>query len=150
MIGSGLLLLLKGEMDWVQPPTVRGQVGNPSLSMEQILSLTRSVEQMAVVSWSDISRLDVRPTKGVIKVRANNHWELQLDHISGETLQLAYRRSDIIESIHDGSFFADSAKLGLFLPASLVLLALSLTGVYLFVQPILARRRKRLRLAAKV
>ncbi len=68
MIGSGLLLLPKGGMDWVQPPTVRGQVGNPSLSMEQILSLTRSVEQMEVASWSGINRLDVRPRKGVVNI----------------------------------------------------------------------------------
>lgn len=149
MIGSGLLLLLKGESDWVQPATVRGQAGEPSLSMDTILRITRSIEQMEVSSWSDINRLDVRPSKGVIKVRGNNHWELQLDHISGESLQLAYRRSDTIESIHDGTFFADWAKLWLFLPASLILMALSMTGVYLFVQPMMARRRKRLRLAAR-
>lgn len=45
MIGSGLLLLLKGEMDWVQPPTVRGQVGNLSLSMEKTFSFARLVKR---------------------------------------------------------------------------------------------------------
>ena len=81
--------------------------------------------------------------KGVIKVRAKNRWEAQLDQSNGDVLQVAYRRSDIIESIHDGSFFHDRAKLGLFLPASIVLFVLSLTGIYMFFQRQSARRRNR-------
>jgi hypothetical protein len=45
-------------------------------------------------------------------------------------LQTAYRRSDSIESVHAGSFFAGHwTKLGLFLPAGIVLLLLSLSGL---------------------
>jgi len=55
---------------------------------------------------------------------AKNNWEIQIDTQSGTILQQAYRRSDIIESIHDGSWFHDKVKLWIFLPTGIVLLIL--------------------------
>ena len=76
------------------------------------------------------------------KVWLHSGWEVQVDLGSGEVLQTAYRRSDLIESIHDGSFFAgDLTKLGLFLPAGVVLLLLWLSGLWMFWQPLAAKRR---------
>ncbi|GAA6152270.1 PepSY-associated TM helix domain-containing protein [Pseudoteredinibacter isoporae] len=146
MIGSGVLLLLKKESDWIQPPTIKGQAGAPTLSYGDMLARAQAEPLLAVEDWSDIKRLDVRPGKGVIKLQSRNGYEMQLDQQSGEVLHLDFRRSDVIEAIHDGSFFHDSAKLGLFLPASLVLLALSITGMYLFVITLMARARKRRRI----
>lgn len=146
MIGSGVLLLLKKESDWIQPPTIKGQKGAPSLSYEAILRKAQAEPLLEVGDWGDINRLDVRPGKGVIKLQSRNGYEMQLDQKSGEVLHLDYRRSDIIEAIHDGSFFHDKAKLGLFLPASLILLALSITGIYLFSITLSARARKRRRI----
>jgi hypothetical protein len=88
-----------------------------------------------VQSWKDITRIDIRPAKGVMKVLAKNNWEVQLDSATGQVLQVAYRRSDLIESFHDGSWFGDWAKLGVFLPAALILLVLWITGLVLFFQP---------------
>jgi hypothetical protein len=139
VILSGILLLLKKESTWIQPPTAKGQTGDPSVGFSQILSAAISVPQSGIRSWDDIARLDIRPDKGLVKVHATNHWEIQLDHRSGEILQVAYRRSDIIESLHDGSFFHDSVKLWVFLPSAMVLLILWLTGIYLFVKPYLIK-----------
>ena len=94
-----------------------------------------SIPQAAIQSWGDIARLDIRPDKGLIKIHAVNHWEIQLDHRSGEVLQVAYRRSDLIEALHDGSFFHERVKLWIFLPSALILLVLWITGIYLFVKP---------------
>jgi len=69
----------------------------------------------------------------VIKIRSKNRWEIQIDHQTGKVMQVAYRRSDLIESIHDGSFFHDKVKIWVFLPSAIVLLTLWITGVYLFV-----------------
>ncbi len=69
-----------------------------------------------------------------MKVLAKNNWEIQLGSITGEVLQVAYRRSDLIGSFHDGSWFGFWAKLGVFLPVALMLLALWLTGLVLFFQ----------------
>lgn len=135
VILSGLLLLLKKESAWIQPPTARGEKGSPTVDFPQILAAAVTVPQAAIRSWEDITRLDIRPDKGLVKVHAKNHWEIQLDHRSGEILQVAYRRSDLIESMHDGSFFHEHVKLWVFLPSALILLLLWITGIYLFIKP---------------
>jgi uncharacterized iron-regulated membrane protein len=140
VILSGILLLLKKESAWIQPPTAKGQKGEPTVEFAKILSTVTAVPEAEIKSWADIARLDIRPDKGLVKVHANNHWEIQLDHRSGEILQVAYRRSDLIESLHDGSFFHEYVKLGVMLPSALVLLVLWVTGIYLFVKPILVKR----------
>ena len=144
VICSGILLQLKKDVAWVQPPTVKGSVGEaPSLSFDRVLEIASSVEEAEISSWDDVDRLDVRPGKGMLKVRANNRWEVQIDTTTGDVLQVAYRRSDLIESLHDGSFFHDIAKLWVFLPSGVILLGLWFTGLYLFLLPYLARRKKR-------
>ncbi|MGB1814936.1 MAG: hypothetical protein ACPHJ3_06230, partial [Rubripirellula sp.] len=109
-----------------------------------VLEIAKSAPQAEIRSWDDIDRLDVRPDKGMLKVRARNRWEVQVDTATGEILQVAFRRSDLIESLHDGSFFSNGVKLGIFLPTAVVLVVLWGTGVYLFFLPKLARRKKRL------
>lgn len=140
---SGLLLQLKKDWAWVQPPTRSGTAEAPSLPFEAILAAAAAVPEAEVSSWEDIDRLDVRPDKGVVKVRCENRWELQLDAATGAVLSSTLRRSDLIESIHDGSWFSDGVKLWVFLPAALVLTGLWFTGVYLWWLPFGVRRRRR-------
>ncbi len=106
-----------------------------AITMGAILEACQSVPEAGVVSWGDISRVDIRPSRGMMKVLVKNNWEVQIDFQTGQVLQVAYRRSDLIESFHDGSWFGDWAKMGLFLPAGLILLVLWVTGLVLFVQP---------------
>lgn len=143
VIGTGILLQLKKESAWIQPPTQRGTGAVPSISFEAILEAARSVPEAGIDGWDDVDRLDVRPDKGVVKVRGVNRREVQVDAATGEVLQVAVRRSDLIESIHDGSFFHERARLWVFLPSAVGLLLLWATGAYLFVRPFLARRRRR-------
>ena len=149
VILSGLLLQLKKQSDWVQPPTVRGSGDAPTLSFAEILSATAAVPEAGVASWDDVDRLDVRPSKGMLKVRCRNRVEVQLDAATGAVLQVAVRRSDVIEAIHDGSWFHDAAKLWVFLPSGVALLGLWATGLVLYVHPVVARRRNRRRRAAR-
>ncbi len=141
MIASGILLQLKKQLPWVQPPERAGSGGAPALSLAEIVEIASRVPEGEVRTWEDIQRVDVRPSKGMLKVWAKTGWEIQIDSATGEVLQVAYRRSDLIEAIHDGSFFHRWVKLGIFLPAGVVLLLLWLTGLYLFFLPILRRRR---------
>lgn len=96
-----------------------------------------------MTTWDDIHRMNVRPDRGIIKVTARNRWEVQVGAARGTVLQVAYRRSDLIESIHDGSWFHDAAKLWIFLPSGALLLFLLITGIYLFFIPYLARSRRK-------
>jgi uncharacterized iron-regulated membrane protein len=143
IIVTGVILQLKKEVAWIQPPTRRGSNGEPSLSFDQILATTRQVPEAEVEDWTDIDRLDVRPGEGMLKVRCRNRWEVQLDTKTGEVLQVAYRWSDLIESIHDGTFFHDRVKLWVFFPSALVLGVLWSTGIYLFILPYFAKWTKR-------
>ena len=143
VIGTGLLLQLKKQLAWVQPPEQRGSATAPAVSMAQLLDAARSVPQAAVREWGDVDRVDVRPAKGMAKITANNRWEIQVDLGTGRVLQSAYRRSDLLESLHDGSWFHERAKLWLFFPSGVVLLVLWLTGLYLWWLPVGVRRRRK-------
>ena len=144
MIGAGLLLMLKKEVNWIQPPTVSGVSAQmPQLAMSDLFAAAQSVDEADLRDWADLDRVDIKPAKGVIKFIGENRWEVQVDTTTGEVLQVAYRRSDLIESLHDGSFFADWTKLFLFLPSGAILLVLWGTGLYLFFLPNVKNYQKR-------
>jgi uncharacterized iron-regulated membrane protein len=143
MIASGLLLQAKKQSAWVQPAEQRGTGSTPALDFEGILASVTQVPGMNVAGWDDVNRLDVRPRRGLVKVWLHNGYEVQVDLGTGRVLQTAYRRSDLIESIHDGSFFGgDWTKLGLFLPSGLVLLLLWISGLWMWWVPFIAKRRR--------
>ena len=142
ILGSGILLQLKKQLAWVQPAEFEGTGTAPAISLDQILRAASTVPSAGVRGWDDVRRVDLRPGKGVAKVWTRNGWEVQVDVGTARVLHAAYRRSDLIESIHDGSWFHEHAKLWLFLPAGLTLFLLWLTGMYLFALPIWVRRRR--------
>lgn len=142
IICSGLLLQAKKQWTWVQPHEHRGTGTAPAIDLERILASVKEAPGMGVQSWDDVNRIDLRPSRGVAKVWLQNGWEVQVDLGNGRVMQTAYRRSDLIESIHDGSFFAgDWTKLGLFLPAGLTLLLLWLSGLWMWWVPFAGKRR---------
>lgn len=148
MITTGILLLVKKEFQWIQPPSQKGisQDAVPTQTFEQLFLQVQLTPQMEVEKWTDLQRVEVKPGKGVVKFISTNYWELQLDTHTGAALSLAKRRSGIIESIHDGSWFTRWMKLWVFLPVGLLLVGLWLTGIYLFFLPILRKKRKRITL----
>ncbi len=145
VIASGVLLQTKKYASWIQPVERRGASKTPEISLPQVLEIAKSVPEAEIGSWEDINRLDVRPSRGILKVWAKNNWEIQIDTATGAVLQTAYRRSDLIESIHDGSFFHENVKNWIFLPSGLALLLLWLTGMYLFILPLWVKRRRKAR-----
>ena len=141
---TGIFLQLKKEIDWIQPPTVSGDLpNNPSISFEEILEAAKTVKETNIESWNDIDRLDVRIEKGIVKVRTKDRWEVQVDTYSGKVVQVAYRRSDIIEEIHDGSWFHENIKLLIFLPSGIILFILWITGFYMVLLPYLSKWKKK-------
>ena len=142
IIFSGIVLQLKKVSSYVQPPTQSGAGTEPAIGFDRILVVARTVPEAEIETWEDVDRLDVRPGKGVVKVRCKNRYEVQIDAETAEILQVAFRRSDLIESIHDGSFFNEHFKPWVFLPAGIVLALLLVTGVHLFFLPYLARRKR--------
>jgi len=143
---SGLFLQLKKEFNWIQPPTQEGVSTDLEITFDEILEISTSLKEANINSWSDIDRLDVRPEKGMVKVRGINGWEIQIDTKTGNILQSEFRRTDIIEALHDGSWFHDSVKLWVFLPSAIIVTILWFTGIYLFFIPYISKRKNKKRL----
>lgn len=142
---AGIFLMLKKEIPWIQPPTSKGVASYeiPAIGFERMLEASRQHPEAEINEWSDIDRIDVRAGKGIAKVRANSGWELQIDTYTGDVLNVAYRRSDLIEQIHDGSFFSDAVKLYVFLPTGVLLIVMWGTGIYMFLIPRMRQWKKR-------
>lgn len=144
IIGSGLLLQLKKHAAWIQPVEQRGTGTSPRIGLDELLASVQTVPGLGVKSWDDVNRIDFRPGRGMAKVWLRSGWEVQVDLGTGRVLQSAYRRSDLIESLHDGSFFGgEVTRLGIFLPSAIVLLVMWLTGLWLFWLPFATTRRLR-------
>jgi hypothetical protein len=144
IIGSGLLLQVKKQWSWVQPPEQRQATTDHPVSLDSLLRSATGAAGVTIRGWNSIDRVDVRPAKGIAKLTTADGWEVQLELATGRVLQTAYRRSDLIESLHDGSYFAgDWTKLGLFLPTGVVLAAMWGTGLWMFWLPFSVRRRRR-------
>ena len=141
---AGIFLMLKKEIDWIQPSTSRGVAASqiPAITYEQMIEASRLHPEAGVMQWSDIDRIDIRADRGIAKIQAKSGWEIQLDTKTADVLNVAYRRSDLIESIHDGSFFSDRVKLYIFLPTGILLILMWGTGVYLFLLPRFRKKRK--------
>lgn len=142
--GTGFLLLLKKEYAWIQPPTREGAPGGEANfhPLSEILGTVYAHGHDDFRSLADIDRIDFRPHKRVHKVRSKYGTEMQVDAVTGAVLAVAARRSDLIEDIHDGSFFADAwHDYGMPLVA-IALAFLAATGVYLWAAPRFRRRRR--------
>ena len=140
---TGLLLQAKKQVAWVQPPESRPIGGPPAVAWGTLLAAARTAPGSAGARWEEINRIDIRPGRGLAKVQMKSGWEVQVDLATWVALSKAYRRSDAIEAMHDGSFFAgDWTKLGVFLPSGIALLILLITGIWMFAHPLTARRRR--------
>ncbi len=134
VVSSGLLLQVKKQVSWVQPPEVAASAAQPSLHLANVLTIARGIPEAHVHDWKDITRVDLRPSKNLLKITTLSRHEIQVDAATGAVLNVAQRRSDLIEALHDGSFFGEGIKLGVFLPVGLGLLLLLATGITLLTQ----------------
>jgi uncharacterized iron-regulated membrane protein len=141
IFSTGVLLQFKKQSNWIQPNVVITSKSKPVM-LNAYLESAKTVSEAKIYSWNDIDRIDIRPNKGIAKIRSKNNWEIQLDIESAEIYSVSFRRSDIIESVHDGSFFSDYVKFGLFFPSGILLIVLSFTGIYMFIVPILRKKKK--------
>ena len=138
---TGVLLQFKKQSNWIQPNIEVVSDSSPQL-LNSYLEVVKNIKEAQINSWDDIERIDIRPSKGIAKIRSKNNWEIQIDLETIEVYSVNYRRSDIIESIHDGSFFTDYVKFGLFMPSGVLLIVLSFTGIFMFLLPIFRKKKK--------
>ncbi len=143
---TGFLLLIKKEFAWIQPPTQKGSAGQLSgfLSLDEAWQRVAALDHPDFRTRDDIDRIDVRVGKRVYKFRSDrNHTEIQIDAITGTVLSVDTRTSDFLESLHDGSWFGKPVH-GYWMPlVAIGVLFLSLSGIWLWLRPILSRRARR-------
>ncbi|MEO7634748.1 MAG: PepSY-associated TM helix domain-containing protein [Sphingomicrobium sp.] len=144
---TGSLLALKKDFATLQPPTQSGS--RPGDLRQPLADIVAAALPAAKATAADVERIDVRPGDGIAKVVFDSRTEVQVDLASAKVLHVGYRTSDLIETIHDFSFLGGGAKYILSFGSGLALLGMAGTGVYLFVLPMLARRKKRRAVALK-
>ncbi len=149
---TGFLLIVKKDYDWIQPPTQRGSEGQLAefITIEHLVDAVLAENHPDFQSADDIDRVDFRLSKRVHKVHSKHHHaEIQVDAVTGKVLSTDWRPSDLIESIHDGSFFAEWVHDYLMPVVAVALAFLVGSGVYLWLIPTLRKRRNKKKVAAK-
>jgi uncharacterized iron-regulated membrane protein len=149
---TGFMLLIKKKVDWIQPPTQKGAPGELAelLTIEEVFAVVFAQEHPAFASLDDIDRIDFRPGKRVHKVRSNHdQWEIQVDAVSGEVLSVKRRMSDLLENLHDGSFFGDWVHAWVMPVVTCGLLLLVFSGLWLWIEPSVRKRRRKRRQARR-
>ncbi|MEE2565655.1 PepSY domain-containing protein [Hyphobacterium marinum] len=152
MIIAGIFLMLKKDIDWIQPPSQRSAhvtTDAPDTSLAALYAAASAIPELEIEAWDQFDRIDIQSDRGIAKFIAPNRWEAQIDLVSLEVLSLEYRRSDLFEQIHDGSFFADWVKTFVFLPVGVILLVLWGTGIWLFFDPHIKRWLRKRRRATR-
>lgn len=141
---TGVLLTLRKDFAVLQPPVATAAApGLPPVPLDRLLVAVRAVPGRGDLGWRNVDRIDIRPRDGLAKIILDDRTEYQVDLHTARLLQTGYRTSDLIETVHDFSILGSWGLYLLALPTGLALLVLWGTGAYLFLQPMLVRRRKR-------
>ena len=150
---TGLMLGWKKNITYLQYPTQKGTslVAENWLSLDTLVHIANEalVKELGQDISIEIDKLDLRPSKGIVKViYADHYYSLQLDLTTGDVLSLEYRRSDLVEHLHDGTWLDINLGIpgGIFKLFYTTLLASSLigvviTGFWLWYGPKILRKR---------
>ena len=148
---SGLLLGWKKQTGLL-PPTQKttAQATDRWISLDSIQTIAQVYIKDELGKSSEIDRIDVRPQKGIAKIRFAEHFtEVQIDGKTGAVLSVSHRSSDLVEMIHDGSILdflvgtdGDLVKLIYTTMASSGLIILSISGFWLWFNPRQMRKAK--------
>jgi hypothetical protein len=149
---TGLLLGWKKQTG-ILPKTEKGESSQSSewIKIDSIQQVAVDYVQNELKKSIKIDRIDIRPQKGIAKIVFVEHFtELQIDCKTGKILAVNQRNSDIIEKIHDGSILDflvktdnDAFKLFYTTTLSLGLILLSISGFWLWYNPIRIRKAKK-------
>ncbi len=143
---TGVLLAFKKNVAILQPPTQKTASKNLNdwKSIAELESIAQNTFQQAFPDKENsVERLDVQPSKGMVKVLfKNGWWEVQIDGSTGEVLSVGQRHADWIEKLHDGSIISDAFKLVSMNFLGWGLLMMVITGMWLWYGPKRYRKMK--------
>lgn len=139
---TGIVLATRGFNTWVQPRHPQLQTGL-TLSFPRLLEIVKEVPEAKIATWNDVSQIDIRPGSGNIRVRAKHtQWEIQVDGTTGRITGKGIRRFAWLVAIHEGAYFGPWVRYGFFFPSALGVFFLLVSGIVLYAQPFLNKRKK--------
>ncbi|MEZ0324606.1 MAG: PepSY domain-containing protein [Fimbriimonas sp.] len=140
---TGFFLATKKRFAWMQPPVAEAVA---ILSAGEIVSVERALEAAYALGHDNlqklehVDRVDYRPKDNIFKVISNEGYiEVQVDGKTGKVLSSSFRNDQLMEDIHDMSFFADLAHAWLLPAVAIGLATLAITGITLFLTPVYRR-----------
>ena len=146
---TGLLLTWKAELKF-QPPSQKSTNTNKPLISLSLIEQNAIFYMDSLQLSSTINRIDYRPSKGIAKIRFENHFtELQIDCYTAKIISVKQRTDVIIEMIHDGSIldylFKNKSKKAKLLYSSITsigLILLAFSGFWLWLKPKQIKKHK--------
>ncbi|HRK53856.1 MAG TPA: PepSY-associated TM helix domain-containing protein [Cyclobacteriaceae bacterium] len=142
---TGILLSWKKNFDILQPPEQKGISSDLTkwVSVESIVQSASHAVDSVVGRTIEVDKLDVRPSKGIIKVLfKEGYWEVQVDGTTGKSLSVMQRHTDWIEQLHDGSIINDFVKLTYSNIIGWGVLILTISGFWLWYGPKMVKKMK--------
>lgn len=139
---TGILLAWKNEL-LLKPRTTKIEHKNNKLIPIETIQQNAVAYIDSIQLSNTIDRIDYRPSKGIAKIRFEEHFtELQIDCYSGKITSVKQRNDTLIEMIHDGSILDlyiknDGSFFKLFY-ATLIgvgLIFISASGIFLWMNP---------------
>ena len=143
---TGLLLLVKKDYSWIQPSTMTCAEGGVEelRPLQDVYEAVLALDLPQFQSADDIARIDFRPGKRLHKVLSkHDYMEVQVCAITLETSLPRARRSDWIESLHDGSWLGDFSHDRVMPVAAFFLMFLCGSGYVMWAVPKWRKWRKR-------
>jgi uncharacterized iron-regulated membrane protein len=144
---TGLLLALKRKFDWIQPVSQKGpklERAAQVVPIERIADAVFAQNLPDLRSLQDVDRFELHASRGIFKVTSKkNYVEVQVDATSAKVLSVARRNDQLIENIHDMSFFHPALRDWLLPVIGVGLFMLGLSGVFMFFVPVVRRWRYR-------
>lgn len=137
---TGFLLSIRSYTPWIQAPAVKATPGWPSVNLETLWVKAQNISDADLKTFNNLKSIEIRPKSGTIHFRAQNGYEIQFDGQTGEILSSAKRWTPFLVKIHEGTFLPNLLKNIIFIPAGLVLIFLSMTGLYIFLKSLKAKK----------
>lgn len=140
---TGFFLAMKDRFAFMRPPVqeaVKLENASQILPISKALDIAFGAGHPELSELSQVDRVDYRPKDNIFKIISKDGYrEVQVDGTRGTIVSDAFRNDQLMEDIHDMSYFADAMH-GYLLPTvALGLCFLSISGVFIFFTPIYRR-----------
>lgn len=124
---TGIVLQLRNVIPSIQPQSLKMERldGMALKSFEQLI-------QMSNVPQDQIDQIIFKPNKFHLAIRLKNGQDLQVHPQTGQVLHSAPRYTAFLIELHQGSYWGKVGQYGIIFPASIGLVLLLITGIFIY------------------